>query len=76
MNNRQHTQATPRTVPAVCAVATLVGAVLWSEATLVAGLAVVGMWAPVATVLRSAGDKLTAAAVADRLRSPARVTPK
>lgn len=70
--DQQHTQATPRALPAVCAVATLAGAVLWSEATVVAGLAVVGLWAPVATMLRHAGEKLTAAGFAGELPSAGR----
>ena len=75
-DDRQHTRATPRALPALCAVATLVGAVLWSEAAIAAGLAVAGLWAPVATMLGTMAERAKAAAVADGLRSAARAASK
>ena len=75
-DDRQYTQATPRALPAVCAVATLIGAVLWSEAAIVAGLVVVGLWTPVATLLGTAAERAKAAASADGLRSAARAASK
>lgn len=75
-HDRHYTQATPRALPALCALATLIGAVLWNEAAIVVGLAVVGLWAPAATVLGRAGEKVGGAAFADELPSAARPAPR
>jgi hypothetical protein len=52
---------TPRWLPALCALLTLVGTIAWNPGVILLGLAVVGSWAPAAIALMAAAERLAAA---------------
>jgi hypothetical protein len=61
---------TPRMVPLVCGLLTLIGAVVWTEAVILVGLALVALWAPVAALVAGAADKMEAGRVVDTVQPP------
>ena len=52
---------TPRVLPALCALLTVVGTVAWNPGVILLGLAVVGLWAPAVIALMAAAERLAAA---------------
>ena len=79
MNEKRDQNAvdpTPRRLPLACGLLTLFGAIAWNPAAIVLGLAVVGLWAPVAAALTSAADKLAAARLVHTVAAPVRTPPK
>ena len=74
MKNKRRS-STPRWVPVVCGLLTLIGAVAWDQAAIIAGFATVALWGPATTLVEMAIDTVGAVALrssARRIRSVSR----